>query len=89
MRITQHPSNNGVLSAPDGMSHEQCKAAPITRVYFTESEDHAVRTYWQPTEAERAAIAAGAMVCVQVLGRSMPPMWVCAEGHEDDPAAGS
>ncbi len=75
MRVTQHPSNNAVLGAPPGMSIDECKAAPITRTRYSDGSA-SVATYWQLTDDERAAIAAGGMVRVEVLGASMPPMIV-------------
>lgn len=79
MRVTQHPSNNGVLGAPPGMSVDECRAAPITRTLYADGTP-SVTTYWRPTEAERAAIADGALVSVEVLGETMPPMIVGADG---------
>lgn len=85
MRVTQHPSNNDVLGAPAGSSIEECRPAPITRTLYADGTP-SVSTYWQPTEAERAAIAAGAMVQVEVLGVTMPPMIVGAEGVANEGA---
>jgi hypothetical protein len=81
MRVTQHLSNNAVLRAPDGHTIEQCRAAPITRTLYADGTE-TVATYWQPTDAERAAIAAGASVRVEVMGQTMPPMLVGADGVE-------
>lgn len=81
MRVTQHPSNNSVLRAPPGSTVEQCRPAPITRTQYQDGTD-TVATYWQPTEAERQAIAAGALIRVEVMGVTMPPMIVGADGVE-------
>ncbi len=77
MRVTQHCSSNDVLCAPAGASHDECGPAPITRTRY-ENGMPSVATYWQPTEAERAAIAGGALVRIEVLGDTMPPMMVGA-----------
>lgn len=81
MRVTQHHSNNAVLAAPSGSTVDECRPAPITRVLYQDGTN-TVATYWRPTEAERAAIAAGALVRVEVFGRTMPPMLVGADGVE-------
>lgn len=38
---------------------------------------------WQPTEEERAAIAAGAPVYLHVLGAGHPPVLLATEIHAD------
>lgn len=81
MRVTQHQSSNGVLRAPAGSSIEECRPAPITRTTYQDGTD-TVTTYWRPTDAERAAIAAGALIRVEVMGQTMPPMIVGADGVE-------
>ncbi|WP_176048167.1 hypothetical protein [Burkholderia sp. BCC1644] len=76
----QHPSNNAVLGAPQGWDHGElpCSALPITRVEFVEGVD-AVASYWRPTSAELAALAAGAPVILYVIGRTMPPVALAVE----------
>lgn len=85
MRVTQHPPNNAVLAAPPGATVEECRPAPITRLRYSDGTVTVV-TYWQPTDAERAAIAAGAAVRVEVWGSTMPPMNVGADGVEPSAA---
>ena len=75
MRVTQHPSNTEVLSAPFGLTVEQCRPAPVTRIAYADGVQ-AVATYWRPSDFERAAIADGALVRVEVLGETMAPMIV-------------
>ncbi len=74
MNRVQHPSNNAVLGAPADWDQKQlpCGACPVTR---TEVDGlPVVVSYWQPTAEEKAAIAAGAMVALWVVGTSMPPV---------------
>lgn len=73
MRVTQHRTNNDVLRSPAGQSIEECRPAPITRTLYDDGMP-SVATYWQFTDGERAAIAAGALLRVEVLGSTMPPM---------------
>lgn len=73
MRFAQHPTNNAVLGAPAGLTNEQCSALPITRVRY-EDELDGVWSYWRPSPAELAALAAGGLVKLCVLGTSMPPV---------------
>ena len=73
MRFVQHPSNNAVLGAPPGMSHEQCSALPITRVLYSDGTA-GVWSYWRPTEEERTQLANGGLVRLCVLGGGMPPV---------------
>ena len=73
MQVVQHASSNAVLAAPPGATVEECRPAPITRCLYGNGT-HSVATYWEPTAEERAAIAAGALIRVEVLGMTMPPM---------------
>lgn len=85
MRPIQHPTNNAVLGAPPGVAIEDCKALAITRVVFEGSGAPAVRSYWQPSEAERRALAAGAPVCLQVWGTTHPPVALLVDDVEPEP----
>ena len=78
MRVVQHPTNNDVLRAPSGQTIEECRPAPITRTLYDDGTP-SVATYWQPTDEERRAIAAGALIRVEVIGRTMPPMLATVE----------
>lgn len=84
MRPIQHPSNNGVLGAPPEWDQAAlpCSALPITRVQFEESGQRAVWSYWRLTDEERAAIAAGAPICLSVMGATMPPVSLGVDGVE-------
>lgn len=81
----QHPSNNGVLSAPSGMTHEQCTALAITRIAYTNQDDDtappvpAIRSYWKLTPEELKIVNNDGYVCLEVLGHAMPPVILTAE----------
>lgn len=81
MRPTQHPSNNDVLRAPPGADIDQCRPLAITRVQYGDGTP-AVWSFWQPTEAERAAIAAGAAIRFEALGSTHPPVAISVDGVE-------
>lgn len=81
MRPIQHPSNNDVLGAPPGVPIDECQPLPITRVLFS-NDVPAVWSYWQPTEAERQAIASGAAVRLSIHGFTHPPLHVGVDGIE-------
>lgn len=80
MRPTQHPSNNDVLGAPPGVSHDECQALPITRVFYHDIGVPAVVSFWQPSPAERQAIAAGALVQLSCWGETHPPIALSVDG---------
>lgn len=82
MRPTQHPTNNDVLRAPPGVPIEECKPLAITRVKF-EDGTPAVWSFWQPSEAERAAIADGAAIRLSAIGHTHPPVHVGVDGVEE------
>jgi hypothetical protein len=81
MRPTQHASSNDVLHAPPGSKVEECRPLYITRVVFSDGVP-AVRSYWEPTEAERAAIALGALVFISAIGYTHPPVALGVDGIE-------
>lgn len=82
MRPTQHPTNNDVLRAPPGVPIEECRPLPITRVQYSDGTP-AVWSYWMPSDAERAAIAAGASVRLSAMGGRHPPVHIGVDGIED------
>lgn len=87
MRLRQHSTSNDVLGAPAGVPHEQCTPAPVTRIEYADGT-RCVRTYWQPSPEEMAAIAAGRPVWLQWWGISMAPACLGVEGVGDDLAGG-
>jgi hypothetical protein len=82
MRPTQHPSNNDVLRAPPGVPIEECTPLAITRAEYPNGAP-VVLSYWRPSEAERKAIAEGALVAFQAWGRTHPPVYIGVDGVED------
>lgn len=73
MRPTQHPSNNGVLGAPEGWDQKQmpCSALAITRTDWDGIP--AVVSFWKPTPEELAVLNAGGSVALWIAGQTMPP----------------
>ena len=59
------------LGRPDGTLEEDCSSLPI-------SDDHdpiwgnVMRSAWMPTDDEREAIANGAPIILQIVGKSHP-----------------
>jgi hypothetical protein len=84
MRPTQHASNNDVLRSPPGVSMDDCVPLAITRVVYQPTSMEGVRSYWQPNEAERKAIAEGALVMFQCWGRTHPPVYIGVDGIEGE-----
>lgn len=82
MRPTQHHSNNDVLRSPPGVSVDECRPLAITRVQYTNGIP-GVWSYWEPSEAERKAIAAGALVRISAWGVTHPPIAVGVDGIEE------
>jgi len=82
MRPTQHPTNNDVLRAPTGASIEECKPLAITRIRFSDGTP-AVWSFWQPSDTERAAIAAGASIRLSAIGQTHPPVHIGVDGVEE------
>lgn len=79
MRPIQHPTSNDVLQAPAGVGIEQCRPLAITRHTYDDGTP-AVMSFWQPSDAERAAISAGKPVYIHVLGRTHPPVFIGVDG---------
>lgn len=81
MRPVQHPSSNDFLMPPPGREKEVQPVA-ITRVMLQPTNVPTVRTFWEPSPAERAAIAAGKPIALSVWGMTMPPVMVGVDGVE-------
>ncbi len=81
MNRTQHPSNTNVLGAPVDWSQETlpCGALAITACKIEGAS--AMKSWWQPTPEERAAIANGARVVLSVIGTCHPPVAIGVEQH--------
>lgn len=83
MRPTQHTSNNDVLGAPPGVPVDQCRPLYITRVKYGNGMP-GTWSFWQPNEAEKLAIAAGASVRFSCWGTTHPPVHIGVDGVEED-----
>lgn len=81
MRPTQHVSNNDVLRAPSGATVEECTPLAITRAKYPDGLE-VVMSYWRPTDAERRAVADGALIMFQCWGRTHPPVYLGVDGVE-------
>ena len=73
MRFTQHPSNNRVLGAPKDWDQKELPvgALPVTDGLIDGYP--CVQSFWVPDAEELAALNAGGMVLLQIIGNSMPP----------------
>lgn len=80
MRPTQHRSTNDVLRAPAGASIEEVQPLHITRITYGPGGLPGVVSFWQPTAAEQALIAAGHPVRLSCLGITHPPVRIGVDG---------
>lgn len=79
MRPTQHPSNTSVLRPPPGATHDECVSLPITRAAYSNGQA-VVLSFWRPSEAERKAIADGALILFTCWGTTHPPVYIGVDG---------
>ena len=77
MNFIQHPSNNGVLGAPPGMTIDQCRALPVTHTELGGTP--AIASFWQPSDEELAMLNQGKPVVIMALGDLHPPVAVGVE----------
>lgn len=75
------------LARPSNMTDEQCGPLPTARGLFDGFP--CMVSQWQPTDEERAAIAAGAPIVLHVLGTVMPPVCVATRIECDGPTVGT
>lgn len=61
------PEKNCDLGRPPGMTAEECNSLPVWR------DGKQCISCWQPDDAERAAIAAGAPIWLYVIGGATQP----------------
>lgn len=80
MRPTQHPSNNDVLRAPQGVSVESCRSLAITRVLYGAERMPGVISYWQPSAEELALLNDGRAVYMSCWGGTHPPIAIGVDG---------
>ena len=78
MNPTNFLQANHVFRRPASMTDEQCG---VLHVHAGQDQDGLPVSIscWQPTEEERAAIAAGGLVWLWVYGIGHPPVVVSAE----------
>jgi hypothetical protein len=79
MTPAQHVTNTGALGRPAGTTHEQVIGLPITRIQYPDGKP-GVRSFWRPSDAEREAIAAGALVSLDVWGPTHAPLYIGVDG---------
>lgn len=79
MTPAQHVTNTGALGRPADTTADEVVGLPITRIKYEDGTD-AVRSFWRPTAEERAAIAAGALVSLDVWGRTHAPLYIGVDG---------
>lgn len=73
MKPVRHPSNNRTLGAPVGWDQSKL---PVEELGITDTELEGVpcvMSFWQPDDVELANIAAGGLIGLSIVGRTMPP----------------
>ena len=80
MKKIQHPTNNDVLAAPEGIPIEQCSALPITRM-TDESGFCWCVSFWMPDHEELASLLAGRPMMLMVAGTTHPPVFPTVESR--------
>lgn len=78
MNRHQHPTNNAILGAPEGMTKDECQALPLTILSY-ENGIRSLKSYWTPTEEELAILNSGGYVTLEVLGIQHPPVIIGVE----------
>lgn len=74
MNHIQHRSNNDVLGAPPGVTIDECRALPITRVKYPPNDIPAVVSFWKPTREELEAINRGEPIYLSIIGNTHAPV---------------
>jgi hypothetical protein len=77
MSPIQHPTNNRVLGAPQGVPIEDCKALAVTDTVMNDAP--AVASFWRPDALELAMLNAGKAVVLCVQGQTHAPLYVGVE----------
>lgn len=68
MKPADFPLANVTLQPPEGMS--DCVPLPVC------ATDGTITSIWEPTDEERAAIAAGGRIALTVWGNAHPPVGI-------------
>jgi hypothetical protein len=79
MRPTQHSSNNRVLGAPPGWDQGELPCGALAITDAVQGDVPCVISFWRPDAEELAALNAGGLVYLSVVGRTMPPMGLGVE----------
>lgn len=81
MKPVDFEQSNLSMRPPEGWTEEQCGVLPVchVRVPVEDSVVNGFVSCWQPTDQERADIAAGKPVWLTVLGEGQPPVNVGTE----------
>ena len=79
MRPTQHASNNRVLGAPVGWDQGELPCGALAITDAMQGGVPCVVSFWRPDAAELAALNAGGLIYLSVVGRTMPPMGLGVE----------
>lgn len=74
MRPTQHSSNNRVLGAPAGWDQGELPCGALAITDAVQAGVPSVVSFWRPDAEELAALNAGGLIYLSVVGRTMPPM---------------
>lgn len=74
MNPIHHPSSTRVLQAPEGWDQDraQVQALAITDTHLNGVP--CLASFWQPDADELAALNAGGLVMLHIIGRNMPPV---------------
>lgn len=76
MTPIKHPSNTRTLGAPVGWDQSGLPVEPLG-ITDTELEGvPCVMSFWQPDDVDLANIAAGGLIGLSIVGRTMPPACV-------------
>lgn len=79
MNPVQHHSTNAELGPPRDSEPGKIQPLPITRVTYDDGLP-TVRSFWMPSADERLAIAGGALIRLEVIGHTHPPLFVGVDG---------
>lgn len=72
MQYIQFEGANALFKAPESMK-DTCGDLPALRT-VDDNGHHVIVSAWQPSEADKAAIAAGNPLFLKIVGQGMPPV---------------
>lgn len=82
MTPTQHPSNNRVLGAPPGWNQRELPVRALAVTDTVLEGIPCIASFWRPDAEELAALNAGGLVMLHVVGRSLPPVALAVTAPE-------